>query len=374
MRYLIIGGGIAGTTAAEELRKLNKNADITILSEESHRLYSRVLLPHYLKGKIPRERCFLKKPEWYSEQNIEFLPEVAVVKLDVRNKFVLTTDGREFEYDKLLIATGGEVKTYEEDRRGVSYLRTLDDADHLLQLMNELPANASASVLGGGFIALEYLNLFADRKIDTTLFLRGERFFGRTLDQASSHLIEAKANEAGVKVEKNADPKDAFRNELVGVGIGIAPDLSWIEEAGVKVCAGIEVNEFLETNVPDVYAAGDVAEYMDVIVERRLIIGNWLNAIQQGRAVAKSMMGDHVAFELVSSYATNARGMEIIFVGDTDRAAAERVDVRGTIEDGGVLQLFVRKNTLVGATLVNRNTDRANVTKAIKEKLSPDLL
>src|SRR6188474_1489970 len=103
MRVVIVGGGIAGTTAAEELRKLAPAAEITIVSEERHPVYSRVLLPHYLKGKVPRERVFLKKEEWYAEQKIEWLVGTRVDACDPKNAFVTLSDGRELPYDKLLI-------------------------------------------------------------------------------------------------------------------------------------------------------------------------------------------------------------------------------------------------------------------------------
>ena len=153
MNYVIIGGGVAGTTAAEELRKRDASAEITLVSEEQHPLYSRVLLPHYLKGKVPRERIFLKKETWYAEQNIEWLTGITCVHLDPRNKCVGFSDGRELPYDKLLIATGGEVRAIDHDLRGVSYLRTLDDADHLVQLLSEASTSVRAGIFGGGFIA-----------------------------------------------------------------------------------------------------------------------------------------------------------------------------------------------------------------------------
>ncbi len=365
MRYLIIGGGIAGTTAAEELRKIDAEASIILLSEEQHRVYSRVLLPHYVKGKIERERCFLKKPEWYADQKIDWLPGVVAESIDTQNRFVAASDGREYEYDKLLITTGGEVKTLEAHDRNVSYFRTLDDADHLLQLLGE--GVKHADIIGGGFIALEYINIFADRKIKADLHLHGEHFFSAVLDADSSDLIAEKAQADHIKVHKHAKP-EVFEG-LVGVGIGIAPEVGFTKAAGIDVDGGIKTNEYLETNVVDVYAAGDVAEYFDVIAGRHLMSGNWMNAQMQGRHAAKVMSGTREPFRLVSSYATNCRGLEVIFVGDTNRLAAEEVRVVGSKKEGGVAQHFLRGGKLVGATLVGRNADRAQVTKAINDQI-----
>lgn len=382
MRYLIIGGGIAGTTAAEDLRKGNAEATITIISEEEHPLYSRVLLPHFVKGKIPRERVFMKKAEWYGAQNIEFLAGVVAKKLDPKNKFVLTSDGREHEYDKLLIATGGDVRALDQNPLGVSYLHSIDDADHLLELLTTRPPER-AGILGSGFISLEYINIFADRHIPADLFMRGEKFFGKMLDQDSSDLIQAKAEADGITIHTNIGETQLIGDNelmgvhegdkdypltLLGVGIGIAPDFSWIKEAGIECDRGVKTNEYLETNVADVYAAGDIAEHFDVNYGHGFIAGNWQNATQQGHTVAKVMSGTREAFDLVSSYATNCRGMEMIVIGDVDRSLADQVVIKGSKAEGGITQIFIRGGRVVGATLVNRNADRAPLTKMIKDK------
>ncbi len=381
MRYVIAGGGIAGTTCAEELRKLDANAEITVVCEEQHPIYSRVLLPHYVKGKIPRERVFLKPPDWYERQHVEWLPGVHAEKLDARNKFVLLSDGRELPYDKLLIATGGEVNLLPEDRRGVSYFRTLDDADHLLHLTSDRSVcETGAAVYGGGFIACEYLNIFADRKLPTILALRGTSLWARTLGQESQTLLNnhLRAHDVEIIPETTFEALEGeerltgFRTNkgrhacgVLGVGIGIISELSWVSDAGVEVRRGICTNEFLETNVPDVYAAGDGAEFFDVVVGHHRVVGNWLNAMMHGRVAAKNMMAERAAFRLVSSYATNVLGLEVIFVGEADREHADEVRVFGSAEAGGVTQVFLNSGKAVGATILGRNSDRAPITRAI---------
>lgn len=382
MRYVVIGGGVTGTTAAEQIRKLNPSAEITIVSEEQHPLYSRVLLPHYLKEKVPRERVFLKKETWYAEQNIEWMRGVLCQKLDPRNKFVGLSNGRELEYDKLLIATGGELRVVDEDKRGVTYLRTLDDADHILQLLNERDEMAKAAVYGGGFMACEFVNLFAHYEIPTVLTLRGEHFWTRILTPEAGALIDARLTEGGVRVFANAE-LSMLRGDkelegfvtthceeacsILGVGIGIQPDYSWLHDAGIETNFGIVTNEYLETGIEDVYAAGDIAEFYDPIIGRHLNVGNWMNAMTQGRVVAKNMVGEKTAFELVSSYATNILGLEIIFVGDVSKEHAE-IHMYGTAADGGITQVFERGGVVVGGVMIGRNTDRKAITEAVKNK------
>ncbi len=385
MRYVIVGGGIAGTTAAEELRKLQPDAEITIVSEEQHPVYSRVLLPHYLKGKVPRERVFLKQPDWYEKNNIEWLTGTRVEKLDVKNNFVALSEGREIEYDKVLIATGGEVLPIGEDLRGVSYFRTVDDADHLLQLVGERAADARAAIYGGGFIACEYLNFFAQEKIPTTIAFRGPHFWSRIFDAESGKLLNDHLRAGGVEVITDAGSGlelvgdqhltaiklptgQTIPCSILGVGVGIKTELEWIRDAGVEVDHGVKANEYLETNAPNVYAAGDNAEFFDVVVGHHRLVGNWMNAQMQGRMVAKSMAGERTPFRLVSSYATNALGLEIIFVGETDRSQTDEIVVRGSAEAKGVTQVFLKNHKVVGATILGRNKDRAPITKLVNDQ------
>jgi NAD(P)H-nitrite reductase large subunit len=382
MHHLIIGGGVAGTTCAEELRKMDPGFDITIISEEHHPLYSRVLLPHYIKGKVSRERVFLKKESWYQEQRIGFLGGIVAQHLDTKNKFVTLSDSREMPYDKLLIATGGGVRLVGSDPHGVSYLRTLDDADHFLQLIAEGGATR-AGVYGSGLIACEYINLFAHFGFPTVLAYRGEHFFSRSLVPDAGALIANHISAHGVLVHPLSElvalqgDKELtgfvtrgceYACSILGIGIGVESDFGWLKESGVETNVGVKANEFLETNVPDVYVAGDVAEFYHPILDRQLTIGNWMNAMSQGRCVASSMNGERESFNLVSSYATNVFGLEIIFVGDTNKATAQNIRIIGSLKDGGITQVFEREGRAVGGVMIGRNEDRAGITQAIQNK------
>ncbi len=387
MRYLIIGSGVCGTSAAEELRKIDPNAEITLFSTETHRLYSRVLLPRYVKGLLPRERCFLKKETWYEEQNIRCVFGARVNELNIVEQTVSTSDGQIFGFDKLLLATSGNLLKFPDNLPGISYLRTIDNADELINLLAEcssLPTEKRrAGIVGGSFIAVEYINFFAQHKIPTDLFMLEKTFFGGALDDESFAVLQNKIEAEGIRLHTNQSVKKLlgatrleglqtgdkeFSLSLLGVGIGIRPDFSWIKNVGIEVNRGILTNEFLETNTPNIYAAGDVAEFYDLLAERRVIVGNWLNAQAQGRVVAKTMSGERTAYSAVRAYSTNVCGNEIIFIGDTDVNFADKIVRRGSREENGVTQIFVRNEKVVGATLVNRNAERTELTRLIQEK------
>ena len=292
-RFVIIGGGIAGTTAAEELRKIDSGAHITIIEQEFHPLYSRVLLPHYIKGKVERERVFLKKLEWYAEHDIELMRGVMVQAIDTTNTFVTTSEGREIPYDALLITTGGELRTIDETHRGVCYLRGVDDADQILQTIREVKTaikEPRALVYGGGFIALEFINIFKHFDIPMTVLKRGDGFWSRTLGAHSKHVLAQHARMHDVVLEAGVGPVEVlgdgdvtglasddgrvFEGYMVGVGIGLDRVMAFVREAGIETQEGILANEYLETNVKGVYTAGDIAQYHDVTVDRWMIAGN----------------------------------------------------------------------------------------------------
>lgn len=383
MRLVIIGGGIAGTTVADEVRKLDTNADITLISEEQHPLYSRVLLPHYAKGKVPRERVFLKKEEWYYERNIQWLPGVRAELVDTRNQFVRTSEGREYEYDVLVLAGGMDVRSLLDEPRGVSYWRTVDDTDHLLELIQSASADAKTVVYGGGFMACEYINTFVHHNLKPTVMMRGPWFWSGVLGQESGTLINAHIAAQGITVYPNTQVEECVDEQgvlaavrtthetmpanILGVGIGVKPDFSILQDTGIECDEGIRVNAQLQTSVPNVYACGDVAQFEDVHAGRERVVGNWMNAQMQARTLAKTICGSPTTFDLVSSYATNVLGLECIFIGDTQRSAAEHVQVKGAARDGSVVEGYVRNGKLVGVTMIGSSHDRAKYTQAIKE-------
>lgn len=386
MQYVILGGGIAGTTAAEELRKADDAAEITVIGEEEHPCYSRVLLPHYVKGLVPREKVFLKTDAWYHEQRIEYMRGTLVTKIDTKNKFVLTHEGREIPYDKLLLAPGGQLNLAAIDLPGVCYLSTVDDADGILARIREvqhLPKEQQrAVVLGGGFIALEFINIFAHFGLPTTVLLRGDGFWSRTLSAHAKQVMATHALKRGVTLltgQDGATPRgrDALEGvvladgtelpaAIMGVGLGIHPDAALLRDAGLAVGKGIIANNFLETSEPDVYTAGDAAEFDHALFSRHLQVGNWLNAQMQARAVAKTMRGERTEYALLTSYATNLLGLHVVFIGDANPAYADEVRSH-TAEEGKAVDLYLRSGKIVGAVLIGDVTQRAAITKTITE-------
>ncbi len=381
---LIIGGGIAGTTAADEIRNRDKECSIVILEAEIHPLYSRVLLPHYIKGLVGREKVFLKQPQWYYDNNIEIMLGVRAEEINLKNNFVLTSEGRELPFDELLVTTGTEIDLLNDDRRGVSYLNTLDDADALVAMIGDLKtrpiAEQHAFIYGGGFIALEYANIFAHHGIPFSIGMRGKGFWSKILSAESQKVLADHAGKNKVPMYLNESSIELLGDEelmgvrlasgkeipcgILGVGIGHRANEKVVIDAGIPTNHGVIANEYLETSVEHVYTAGDAAEFDDVNVGRRIRYGNWTNALMQGRAVGKTMCGERTATKFVPAFSIGLLGLQIVFIGDTSREHAE--EVRQTaLADGKAEEVYLRGGKLVGAVLIGDLARRGALTKNI---------
>ncbi|MBT3230708.1 FAD-dependent oxidoreductase [Candidatus Uhrbacteria bacterium] len=384
MKFVIIGGGVAGTTAAEEIRRQDASAEITIIEQEPHRLYSKILLAKYVTDEIDRDRLFLKSEKWYTDKNIELMSEARVLRIDSKNKFVETSEKREIPYDKLIVATGQQPKMLEVDMRGIAYFRTLDDAEILKSSIAHLRTKPKEQrriiVVGGAFISMEYIHIAQALDIPISIILRSGGFWSRVISQESQEKLFNKARELGIDIHINETFDILGESEFEGVklssgveiggsilavGVGVQTDGQWVIESGFDVERGVTCSKSLEVQ-EDIYTIGDVCEFEDGIMDRAMHIGNWTNAIMQGRCAATNALGDKCDYEFVSSYATRLGDIEITFIGDTDRSIAQ--DVRMLEQEGSTIELFDRGGRTVGAVILGLTPERAKITKAIQEK------
>lgn len=390
--YLIIGGSAAGTTAAEVIRGQLPDVSITIVSEEPHEQYSKVLMPHYVRHKVSRDAVFLKKHEWYVEKRVELIKGVKAIKLDSDNKKVTLSNKEEVEYEKLLIAVGGDVIKLgfgglSEDR--VCYLRTIEDGDRIVE---KSKGAKSAVIIGGGFIALEFCSCFKLNGIDEINLLVMEKFFWEgKLDEASSKVLVSVLTRNGIKVltseeaerfegdSRGLSSSFAFTKsgkqlpaDLVGIGVGIKSDFLWLAGSGIKINKGIVTNEFLESSVSDIYAAGDCCEFKDVVFERQHIMGNWANATSQGRVAGMNLAGQKTQFETTSSYSINFFDGTCSFIGVTDELFADKIITRGSVDSGKMTRIFVKSfsgiTRVVGATVICDAQAVAPISTAVRTK------
>jgi NAD(P)H-nitrite reductase large subunit len=386
-QYVIVGNGVAGTTAAETLRKGDPDSRIVLIDDEPYPLYNRIALPRVLKLTTAPERTIIKQVPWHAQNRIELLLETTVTAVDTAAKTVATDKAGAFSYDKLLVATGGTPNHLRvpgaEGTQGIYNFQTLDDTKAILARAEGAKA---AVTLGGSFIAYELTEAFRHRGIPTTWLIRGPRFLHRIVDEDGGALVDRLASDVGVDThygeqaaEVHAEGGDVagvttlkgthFACDLLGVGLGLTLRTEFLKNTPVLVRTGVVTNEFLETNVPDVYAAGDVAEFFDTYIDGHNQMGTWNNASAHGRTAATNMLGGHVAYDEVPYYTSTMFESQMAAIGTTpdvrpDMEALSRVDMNARV----YRRLFFLEGRLAGAVLVGDIRVRRQLMQIIRSR------
>jgi len=398
-KYVIIGGGIAGTTAAETIRKNDTEGSLAIISDEPHMLYSRVLLskPAFVRGEQPMESVWLKKPEWYEQNKITFMGGVSATSLDGTAKKITLSNGEEIEYEKLLLAIGAHARRWTipgSDKKGIYYLRGLDDTRAIMEAVKTHPSpdgygvarNKHAVLIGSGCVSFEIAEILRSLNIETTLIMR-EKYFGEPLlSEKEGKMIEVTLEKNGVKILREMEVSEVYGGEEVsGVVlktadtmdcdmilcmIGVVYPTEWLKSSGISLHRGIVSNEYLETSISDVWTAGDIAEYNDKALEETLLCGNWMNSRAHGEITGLAMVGQRKEYKMVTFQTSHGFGDTIGFIGDTRVLPERTVIYRGDPEKNSLVRIILRGGTAIGATLVNKMPEMGTLTKLIKEKVN----
>ncbi|OGF82636.1 hypothetical protein A2924_00160 [Candidatus Giovannonibacteria bacterium RIFCSPLOWO2_01_FULL_44_16] len=390
--YLIIGGGIAGTTCAETLRSKDISATIAILDAEKQSLYSKVLIPAYLKGKAAREKLFLRNISQYQSQNIDLYSETVVAAVDTVKKEVLTHDNKQFAYKKLLIASGGIPKKINEIFSSTTpieplVMRNIEDMDAIKAVIDGRMQNGNSSrggqqekvlVVGESFIALEFLEIFSMRGFEVHMLARGKYWGGEEkFGDEGGRIMEDNFIRHGAVIHRNAEinfiKNDDFylkngehiKMPIWALGIGLMRNFSFLPDAVKNT--GLLCDEYLRTSEPDIFAAGDAAEYFDISLQRRVVAGNWTNAFLQGRCAAINMLsadGAAQAFKAVPTYTLVNLGINLTFLGMIGCDTAD--DTFELSDENRLMRVFLEKGKATGAVLINRFNDKITLSKLIE--------
>ena len=314
MRHVIIGGGPAGVVAAETLRKADPSAEITLLCGEGEPPYSRMAIPYLLKGDIDEKGTRLRKDaDHYRKLRIE-LVQARARAIDTAARTVDAGDGRKIPYDRLLIATGSRPSRERIpgiDLPGVVTCWTLKDARALL---DGIKPGTRVVQMGAGFVGCIIMEGLLARGADLTILVRSGYVVRRMMNPTASGLIRRWCEERGVKILTRTQPKGLTASGMglkvdLGEGrsldadlylsvVGVDPNLDFLEGSGIRLGEhGIVVDENLQSSVPGVYAAGDVAESVDVISGKRQLNAIQPNAVEQGRTAALNMAGRPTRFK-----------------------------------------------------------------------------
>ncbi len=375
--YLIIGNGVAGTTAAEHIRKQDNEGNVTIVTDEDLPFYWRIQLNEYISGDIAEEQLLAKKEDWYRDQNITLKLKTRIVGADAQKKVVVTEDKEELAYDRLLIATGSHsfippIKGSE--KKGVFALRDVQDARDISLFAKNVE---QVILIGGGLLGLEAGN--ALRKLGKKIMV--VEFFPRLLprqldvDGAArlqkimegmgfSFRLGAKTQEiAGDDMANGAllEGGETLSGQMVVISAGVRPNLELAEPLGLKTDKGVVVDERLRTNQPDIYAAGDVAEF------RGMPYGIWPAAMEQGKIAGMNMAGGEATY----NGTTMANTLKVVGV---DLASAGNIDAENEFEskvatdEDQYKKIVLEDNQIIGCIMLGDTKGFNEITKMMSEK------
>ena len=396
-RYVILGNGIAGQTCAEDLRKADSEASIVMIAAERHPLYNRVALPRYLRGQVRREKVFMRTVEDYARQNLEIHFETWATEVDLKEKIVTTNRGQSFAYDAILIATGGRPKpppwSGSSDVSACLGFQTLDDTDAIIE---KADASERVLVMGGSFIGYELAEgVSFRRKANVTWIMRGPWFLRYVLDEEGGQLCRQLGEEQGVQFLTSDEVHRFSRHngrfiaetaaghtvefDLLTYGVGLDYYTEPIRDS-VEMKSGIVTDAKLRTSAPDAYAAGDIAVFYDLMVERHNQMGTWDNAEAHGKVAARNMAGADEDFFDVPTYTTTMFGSTLAVMGVTPDVQPGLESVRTfSLEEKFYRKLFFKDDRLVGAIMIGPPKGRKKLIEIMRsrqkiERPKPELL
>ncbi len=386
-RYVVIGNGIAGQTCAEELRKADTEASVVMIAAERHPLYNRVALPRYLRGQVRREKVLMRTVEDYARQNLEIHFETWATEIDARGKVVHTNRGQEFPYDALLIATGGRPKPPpwpgSDEVSACLGFQTLDDTDAILE---KADACERVLVMGGSFIGYELAEGVSFRKKSKlTWIMRGPWFLRYVLDEEGGRLCRQLGEAQDVQflvsdeVERFGRTNGRFTArtvnghtvdfDLLTYGVGLDYYTEPTRDTGIELNKGIVTDSKLRTSAPDVYAAGDIAVFYDLMVERHNQMGTWDNAEAHGKVAARNMAGASEDFFDVPTYTTTMFGSTLAVMGVTPDVQPDLESVRTfSFEEKFYRKLFFKDDRLVGAIMIGPPKGRKKLIEIMRSR------
>ncbi len=380
MKYLIIGNGVAGTTAAETIRKQDANGKITIISNEKLRFYSRIKLIDLLSGDIDEEGLLIKEHEWYEKNHVNLILNDPAETIDKEAKVAHTGTGKEISYDKLLLATGSNSfipPIPGSDKCGVFTLRNIKNA---LAIKKYCFENAKdVVVIGGGVLGLEAGNALRKKGHNITVIEALSRLLPRQMDPAGSEILQRQMERMGFtfhisrltkeivgeeKVEGVLlDDGTEISCEVVVISAGVRPELTLAKQLELNIDKGVMVDDHLCTNNPDVYAAGDLVNH------RGRLYGIWPAAKKQGEIAGANMAGGNGNIRYESTTISNVlkvAGIDLVAIGEIDGNDEFESIVKKDPENNIYKKMVIEDNKLIGAILLGDKKNWFKLQSAIE--------
>ena len=369
-RFVILGGGMVAGYATKQLVESGlKPGELAILSADTSIPYERPPLSKgFLAGKDSEDSIRINPEDFYRKNKIDVKLGCEISGLDAKGKRLALKSGGDVGLDKLIIATGATPRTLEipgAKLGNLHYLRSLDDSRLIRRSAERVKR---AVMIGGGFIGMEVGAVLAQKGIEVTMVLTEDRISKRLFTPQMSEFFETYYAAHNVGIIKSATVTElrgegtvnavvlgggqAIACEMVVAGIGVRPVTDVIANSGIEVGDGVMVNEHLESSQPDIYAAGDVANYQDVLFAKRRRVEHWDNAVSQGQYVARALMGERVPFKHVPYFFSDVFDLSYEYWGDS--SGADQIVHRGDLSGKSFSVWWLRQKRLVAAFVMSR--------------------
>lgn len=360
--YLIIGNGIAGLAAAEEIRKNDENGKILIVSKEEIPTYWRTRLSALIAKDFDKDDIYVKKEAWYQEKNIEEKLDTEVEKLDLENNKAILANGEEIEYAKVLLATGARafvppIKNVES--KGVFAIRSLDD---LISFKEYAADKKEVVIIGGGILGLEAAFSVKELGKEVSVIEAADYILNRQLDHELSKKLEKSLNDMGIKTFTGKATEEILANDgkvsgiklsngeeikadVIMVQAGVRSIIDLAKNSNLEVDRGIIVNDNLQSRKENVYAAGDCAQIGN------FTIGLWTASQEMGKIVGRNMTGAKETYEKPKPFSTLMIGNIKVF--SAGMTSGEGIEEMKAEKDGNIYKLFKKDGKFVGGILWN---------------------
>lgn len=367
--FVVIGNSAAGLACIEAIREVDADSKIINISQEAHRPYSRCLLSYYLAGSIDTDRLWIRSKDYYKELNVEPLLRSEVTAIDVKNKSVKASGGKTINYDYLLFGSGGSPKKVDLkgiDKKGVFYLRTLDDADGIRAMLKDVK---DVAVLGGGLIGLRAAYSLSRQGKKVHVIVKSSHVFSQILDFESADMIRQQLQNNGIDIRTGLAAVEILGKEkvdgvllddgskldcqLIIIGKGISANIDLLKDK-VKISEGIIVDDYLRTSQDSIYAAGDVAEGYDILEGRPSVNAIWPAAIRQGKIAGFNMSGKKTIYEgSCRMNSVDFFGIVCISFGIVRPEGSDYEElIHGNLSKNIYRKIVLKNNRIVGGILV----------------------
>jgi len=378
-----VGASLAGGTAAATLREEGFEGRLILVGEEPYVPYERPpLSKEYLRGEVTFDRALVRTADFYAEQEIETRLGVRAVRVEPAERIVELADGERLLFDKALIATGARNRRPaipSLDLEGVFDLRTVDDAD---RIRTEALPGRKAVVVGMGFIGSEVAASLRQLGVEVAVVAPGSVPLERVLGEEVGGVLAEIHREHGVEFHFG-DSADAFEGsghvervvtaageriecDFAVIGVGVEPAVELAAGTGIEVDNGIVVDEFCRTSVEGIYAAGDVANHYHPVFERRIRVEHWDNALKQGPAAARNMLGKDEPYEEIHWFWSDQYDTNLQYAGF--HTSWDELVVRGSLERRSFVAFYCTEGRVLAAVAVNRGKDLRRSIPLIKAR------